>query len=349
MPSPSTFKALFGYIDEQEIHIYTLTNKTGNSVQITNYGGIITRWEGEDKNGQRSSIIVGFGELGKYIPNGPHFGAIIGRYANRIKGASFELNGIRYQLSKNNGNNILHGGWKGFDKKVWTVIEENENNNALVLQYISKDGEEGFPGNLKVTVTYQYTDLDELHIIYTAETDHPTPINLTNHPYFNLTGSVSNNIAEHLVYISAEHYLPVDNTGIPTGEIAKVRGTRFDFMQLKKIGQGIESGATEGYDHNYVLYRTGPNEPSAIVQEHSSGRTLEIFTDQPGIQFYTGNSLDGTMYTDDGLAISRQSALCLETQHYPDAPNQPSFPSTILYPGKPFRSVTTFRLSVSKV
>jgi len=340
--------SIFGQFNGHDVNLYTFTNNHGNQVSITNYGGIITSWLVKDRAGVSSDVIIGFDSLAKYIPNGPHFGSIIGRYANRIANGKFTLDGKEYTLARNNGNNSLHGGIKGFDKFLWEPTV-NTDTNSLTLSYMSQDGEEGYPGNLQVTVTYQYTDTDELKITYSATTDKPTPINLTVHPYFNLTGDVSKNILGHVVKINAAAYTPVDSTGIPTGEVASVVDTPFDFRTPRSVGERI-GAAGGGYDHNYVLNTQGDTTiAAAIVREPTSGRKLEVYTDEPGLQFYTGNSLDGSMTTEDGKVIGRQSALCLETQHFPDSPNKPAFPSTILRPGEEYLSQTIYKLSAGNV
>jgi aldose 1-epimerase len=334
----------FGSIDGASADLFTLTNKEGNEVRITNYGGIVTKWISADKNGNRNSVVVGFDELEKYIPNHPHFGAIVGRYANRIAKGSFKLGDETYTLATNNGPNHLHGGYKNFSGKIWTASVDEES-NGLVLSYLSKDGEEGYPGNLSVTVTYRFTDDNELEIEYEATTDKPTVVNLTNHCYFNLTGDVRNHVMDNILQINAANYTPVDATAIPTGEIAPVAGTAYDFTTPHAIGDAIDQ-TPGGYDHNYVLDNPGADAVAATITESTSGRKLEVFTDEPGLQFYTGNSLDGRPVTDDGAAINSQSAFCLETQHFPDSPNHPNFPSTRLMPGRIYNTITKYKLSL---
>ena len=337
-------KSTFGTIDGAEVFLFTFTNSQGNTVKITNYGGIVTEWASTDKNGKWSSIVIGFNDLKSYLPNDPHFGAIVGRYANRIALGKFKIGDNEYVLATNNGNNHLHGGIKNFSKVVWSS-HVDEAANTLVLTYLSKDGEEGFPGNLTATVTYSYTDDDELVITYDAKTDKPTVINLTNHCYFNLTGGVIKNILGHVIKINASCYTPVNEHSIPTGEIVSVYGTPFDLTTPHLIGEKIY-GTGNGYDHNYVLDNVSETDLAATVSENTSGRKLEVFTNQPGIQFYTGNSLDGTYHTNDGSVINKQCAFCLETQHYPDSPNQPHFPTTILLPGEQFHSQTRYKISI---
>ena len=301
-----------------------------------------------DKNGKRSSIVLGFDSLSGYLDKNPYFGALVGRYGNRIAKGKFKIDGTEYSLAINNGQNALHGGLKGFDKKVWEATVDNDSVPSLRLKYRSADGEEGYPGNLDVTVQYTLTDDDELKIEYNATTDKPTVLNLTNHSYFNLTGDVANTILNHTVQIDADNYTPVDTTLIPLGEIAPVKGTPFDFTKPTKIGLRIDS-VPGGYDHNYVLNRNDASLKKVVtVTEDGSGRTLEVSTMQPGVQFYTGNFLDGSVKTSDGRPINKHSGFCLETQHFPDSPNQPKFPSTLLVPGQNFHSVTVYKLSVNK-
>ena len=340
----------WGETDGKKVSLYTLTNKNGVQVKITNYGGIVTSWITPDKNGAKSDIVLGFDSLQGYLSKPPYFGAIIGRYGNRIGKAQFKLDGNTYKLAANNGINSLHGGEKGFDKVVWDATPSSDN-TSLTLNYLSKDGEEGFPGNLKVTVTYTLTDDDELLIQYDAETDKATPVNLTNHSYFNLTGDVSNTILNHTVWIDADKFTPVDNTLIPTGELKPVKGTPFDFTTPHRIGERIESvpgAAPGGYDHNFVLNKQGNSlKLVAYVTDSVSGRKLEVFTTEPGLQFYTGNFLNGSITSRDGKAINKNSAFCMETQHYPDSPNKPDFPSVILKPGDKYHTETKYKVSVS--
>ncbi|MEP7106497.1 MAG: aldose epimerase family protein [Ferruginibacter sp.] len=341
-------KASFGNTDGREVFLYTLTNANGTQVKITTYGGIVTSWVSPDKEGKRTSIVLGFDSLGGYLAKTPYFGALVGRYGNRIAKGKFKIDTTSYTLAINNAPNHLHGGNKGFDKAVWESATENDSIPSLMLSYLSKDGEEGYPGNLEVNVQYTLTDDDGLKIDYTAKTDKATVINLTNHSYFNLTGDVSNNILDHRLQIDADNYTPVDSTLIPTGAILPVKGTPFDFTSPTAIGLriGLVKG---GYDHNFVLNKKDSNLVKvATVSEDKSGRKLEVFTMEPGVQFYTGNFLDGSIKTSDGKAINQHTALCLETQHFPDSPNQPKFPSTILLPGQIYHTVTEYRVSVSK-
>lgn len=339
----------WGETDGKKVQLFTLANKNGVTVSITNYGGIVTSWVTPDKNGNKSSVVVGMESLEDYLKKPPYFGAIIGRYGNRIGDAKFKLDGKTYTLAANNGKNNLHGGNKGFDKVVWDAAPAADSTPALTLTYLSKDGEEGFPGNLKVTVVYTLTDDNELNIDYKAETDKATPVNLTNHSYFNLTGSTENTILNHSLQITADHYTPVDTTLIPTGEIKAVKGTPFDFTKAETIGARIDSvpGASPGgYDHNYVLNRKDSTlQLVAVLTDTTSGRKLEVFTTEPGIQFYSGNFLDGT-FVSGGKPVKFRTALCLETQHYPDSPNKPNFPTTILQPGQQYHTVTKYKVSL---
>ena len=339
-------KADFGEVDGKKVFLFTLTNSKGNQVKITNYGGTVTSWTSADKQGKRSDIVLGYDSLSGYLAHPPYFGALIGRYGNRIANGKFTLDGASYTLATNNGKNHLHGGNKGFDKVVWDAVTENDSTPALVLSYVSKDGEEGYPGTLRGKVRYHYTNDDALEIEYWAETDKATPVNLTNHSYFNLTGDVSNTILDHRLWVDADHYTPVDTTLIPTGEIKAVKGTPFDFTQAEKIGARIAS-VPGGYDHNFVLNKKDTAiSLAAVLSDSTSGRKLEVFTTEPGLQFYSGNFLDGTLKTSAGKAINQHTGLCLETQHFPDSPNEPAFPSTILRPGKQYHSLTRYKLSL---
>lgn len=339
-------KADWGMVDSARVYLFTLTNASGTEVKITNYGGIVTSFITADKAGNRSNIVVGFDSLLAYMQQPPYFGALIGRYGNRIANGQFSIDGTRYRLAANNGKNALHGGLKGFDKVVWNARVASDTVPALTLTYLSKDGEEGYPGNLNVTVEYTLTDANELKIEYTATTDKPTPVNLTNHSYFNLTGNVNNTILSHTLMIDADHYTPVDSTLIPTGDISVVQGTPFDFTVAKAIGRDIDA-VPGGYDHNFVLNSKGAAfQKVAVLSDSISGRSLEVYTDQPGLQFYTGNFLDGSFINRDGQPIQLRTALCLETQHFPDSPNQPGFPSTILQPGQQYHTVTVYKVVV---
>lgn len=338
----------WGDVDGKKVFLYTLKNKTGSEVKITNYGGTVTSWITPDKHGQKSSIVLGFHSLEGYLKKPPYFGAIIGRYGNRIGDAAFSLDGHKYQLAANNGKNHLHGGNKGFDKVVWEVEHAPDSTASITLSYLSKDGEEGYPGNLKTTVTYTLTDENKLIIEYNATTDKATPANLTNHSYFNLTGDVAHSILDHSLQISADRYTPVDSTLIPTGELKSVKGSPFDFTQPHKIGERIQL-VKGGYDHNFVLnQKDGELGLAATLTDAVSGRQLKVWTTEPGLQFYSGNFLDGSIKTDDGRPINQHAALCLETQHFPDSPNKPAFPTTILKPGKKYHTVTVYEVLIEK-
>ena len=338
----------WGEVDGRKVNLYSLINKNGTEVKITNYGGTVTSWVAPDKSGKKNSVVIGFDSLQTYLRQPPYFGALIGRYGNRIGKGQFSLDGKTYQLATNNGKNHLHGGKKGFDKSVWDVAPLSGNEPVLNLSYLSKDGEEGYPGNLKVNVKYTLTDVDELLIEYEAETDKATPVNLTNHSYFNLSGDAGNTILDELLWIDADKYTPVDDGLIPTGELKPVKGTPFDFTSKHKIGERIDQ-VKGGYDHNFVLNKKDNSlQLVAFVSDSLSGRKLEVYTSEPGLQFYTGNFLDGTFKTAAGKPVNLHTALCLETQHFPDSPNKPDFPSTILRPGKKYHSVTKYKLLVNK-
>lgn len=335
----------WGELDGKKVYLYTLTNSNGVEVKITNYGGIITSWLAPGRNGEMANIVLGFDSLSTYLAGHPYFGALIGRYGNRIGKGTFSIGDTSYKLATNNGENHLHGGNKGFDKVVWDA-EPADSMSSLVLHYLSKDGEEGYPGNLKVTVIYTLNDDNELLIDYTAETDKPTVVNLTSHSYFNLTGDAGRNILGHHLQVNADQYTPVDAGLIPTGELKSVTNGPFDFLSPHTVGERI-AAIEGGYDHNFVLTRKGSGlEKVATLSDSASGRVLEVFTTEPGLQFYSGNFLDGTLQNRDGKAIREHAALCLETQHYPDSPNKPGFPSTLLKPGETYHSITSYKVSV---
>jgi aldose 1-epimerase len=331
--------------DGRTAQLFTLRNSQGTVIRVTNYGLIITDIQTADSKGQLGTIVLGFDNLEQYLQKHPFFGAIAGRVANRIARGKFSLNGKEYSLAINNGPNHLHGGLKGFDKQLWEVTRVGS--NALEFGYLSKDGEEGYPGNLRLKVTYTLGDNNELQIDYFAETDEPTPINVTNHSYFNLSGA--DTVREHRIRLNADHYTPVDDTLIPTGQIAPVQGTPFDFRQEKTIGQDLDKLKPQfpGYDHNFVLNGpAGSMKLAARVVEPGTGRTLEVHTTEPGMQFYSGNFLDGTLKGHGGKVYQQYAGFCLETQHFPDSINQPNFPNTVLKPGQPYRSQTIFRFGV---
>lgn len=347
-PKAGISKTSWGEADGKPVELFTLTNSKGTKVKISNYGGTVTSFIIANKEGKPTEIVVGFDSIDQYLKQPPYFGATIGRYGNRIGKGQFTLNGTSYQLTLNDGKNHLHGGTKGFDKQVWDVVSYDSTSPSLTLHYLSKDGEEGYPGNLNVTVTYTLTDNNELKFDYSAETDKATPVNLTNHSYFNLSGDVSNTILNHTLMINADSYTPVDSTLITTGELAPVKGTPFDFTTPKKIGQDITK-VDNSYDHNWVLNRkdTGMMK-AALLSDSLSGITLEVLTTEPGLQFYSGNFLDGKFINRDGKPVNYHTALCLETQHYPDSPNKSNFPSTILEPGQKYHSETIYKVSASK-
>ncbi len=340
-------KADWGETDSKPVYLYTLKNKNGDEVKISTYGATVTSWIVADNRQGKSNIVLGFDSLSGYMAKPPYFGATIGRYGNRIANAKFKIDTTTYQLAANNGKNHLHGGNKGYDKVVWDAKPAADSSASLTLTYLSKDGEEGYPGNLKINVVYTLTDDNELRIDYTAETDKATPVNLTNHSYFNLTGDVNNTILNHALQVNADKYTPVDAGLIPTGELKEVKGTPFDFLQAHKIGERI-AAVDGGYDHNFVLNRKGNDmELVATLSDSSTGRKLEVYTTEPGLQFYSGNFLDGTIKSSDGKAIQKHTGLCLETQHFPDSPNQPAFPSTLLKPGEKYHTVTKYKVLVN--
>ncbi len=342
-------KILFGKTETgQAVDLYTLSNGKGMTVKITNYGGIVTSLTAPDKNGKFNDVVLGFDTLEKYLAGHPYFGAIVGRYGNRIAKGKFTLNGMEYKLATNNGENHLHGGIKGFDKVVWQAEEiKKENEVGLKLRYLSKNGEEGYPGNLSAVVTYTLTGHNELKIYYEAETDKPTPVNLTHHSYFDLEGVDSDGpgggILGHLLTIHADRFTPVDQGLIPTGGLKSVNDTPMDFISPRAIGERI-SLVEGGYDHNYVLNNwDGSLRLAASVSEPVSGRIMEVWTTEPGLQFYSGNFLDGSIMGKSGKKYERHYGFCLETQHFPDSPNKANFPSTILEPGKTYTHTTVYR------
>ncbi|MBC8052422.1 MAG: galactose mutarotase [Sphingobacteriaceae bacterium] len=337
----------WGETDGKKVKLFTITNKNGAQVKITNYGGIVTSWITPDKNGNKSDIVLGFNSLADYLASPHYFGAIIGRYGNRIAKAQFQIGTSTYKLAANNGAHNLHGGHKGFDKVVWNVTPSSDN-RSVTLNYLSKDGEEGFPGNLQVAVKYTLTDDNELLIQYDAETDKATPVNLTNHSYFNLTGDVSRTIYDHELWINADKYTPVDPSQIPTGELKPVKGTPFDFTEPRKIGERLTQ-VSGGYDHNFVLNNQS-NSMKLVAYANDpvvSGRKLEVYTTEPGLQFYSGNYLnEGIIINRDGKAIKQHTGFSLETQHYPDSPNRPDYPSAILKPGEKYHTETKYKVSL---
>ncbi len=336
--------------DGKPVFAYTLANGTGMRVCVLTLGCIIARLEVPDRDGKSTNIVLGSDSVAGYLHRSPHFGAIAGRYANRIARGRFTIDGNDYQLEINAPPNTLHGGRHGFDKVIWQAASLD--GEALVLRYLSLDGEAGFPGSLATEVTYRLGVTNELRIDYTATTDKPTVVNLTNHSYFNLAGEGCGDVLNHIVSIDADNFTPTDTTQIPTGEIRSVTGTPFDFTRPRVVGEGIRMAdeqilTARGYDHNWVLRGQADDSPrqAARAFEPRSGRVLDVLTDAPGLQFYSGNGLDGTLVGPSGHAYRQSDGFCFETQQFPDAPNQPGFPSAVLRPGERFRSTTIFRFS----
>lgn len=350
LPNKSAFEKVIG---GKKTDLYTLENKNGMKVAITNYGGRVVSILTPDKNGNFADVVLGFDSLGGYLDNTEYyFGASVGRYANRIAKGTFTLNGKEYHLPINNSPNSLHGGDKGFFMRIWDAEQLDGQN--LLLTYNSKDGEEGYPGNLEVQVLYTLTSDNSLRIEYTAVTDKETVINMTNHSYFNLNGAGSGKITDEVMMINADHYTPIDSTMIPTGEIASVKGTPFDFTTPKKIGQDINDDNQQikyarGYDDNFVLNKDEDYQLSlaAKVYDPDSGRELDVLTTEPGVQFYTGNFLNGVTGK-EGKKYNYRTAFTLETQHYPDSPNHSSFPTTVLKPDQIFHSITVYHFGIHK-
>ena len=337
----------WGELEGKKVLQYTLLNKKGVVVKILNYGGTITDIITADRRGEKGNVMLCFDSLEGYLQkNNPFFGCLVGRYANRIANAQFSLNGKVYRLAPNNNGNALHGGIKGFDKKVWDA-DFAPRDNSLRLVYKSPDGEEGYPGNLTVTVVYTLSEANELIIDYTAVTDAATPVNLTNHAYFNLSAGRSADILDHELTLNAQYYTTTNDKIIPTGDMVPVEGTPYDFTSPKNIGKDI--GKTgNGYDHNFVLgNNTGKLQPVSILYHAASGRLMETATTQPGVQLYTGNYLNGSLqHTPGNIKYNKHAGVCLETQHYPDSPNQPAFPDTILRPGEKYHHITVYKFSV---
>lgn len=332
--------------DGQEVQRYTLTNADGMTVKITNYGAIVTSIQTPDREGNMGEVALGFDSVDGYVPNDPHFGGIVGRYANRIAKGKFTLDGQEYTLAVNNAPNHLHGGITGFDRVVWQA-EPLQKENAIRLTYVSKDGEEGYPGNLRAVVTYTLTDDNGLRIDYEATTDKATPVNLTNHSYFNLSAGKEKDILNHIVTIHADNFTATDETLIPTGELAPVKGTPYDFTTSTRVGDRIDNLQGYGYDLNYVV-RNGGEElvHAATVEDPATGRLMEVHTTQPGIQFYTAYHLDGTLTGHDSTTYNRYAGLCLEAQHFPDSPNQESFPSSVIRPNEKYSETTVYKFGV---
>ena len=354
--SSITHKPFGKTTDGQSVEIYTLRNRNGMEARITNYGGIVVSLTAPDRDGKLADVVLGYNDLDTYMrPPFPYFGAIVGRYGNRIAKGRFTLNGVEYKLAVNNGENHLHGGLKGFDKVVWTARErKTAAGPALGLTYLSKDGEEGYPGNLRVIVVYTLTNNNELKIDYTASTDKDTVINLTHHSYFNLAGEGNGDILKHNLVLRADSFIPTDAGSIPTGEIRNVAGTPFDFRKANTIGERINNDDEQlkfgnGYDQTWVINgRMGVLRQAAIAYEPTTGREMQVWTTEPGVQFYTGNFLDAAIIGKSGKPYPRRSGFCLETQHYPDSPNKPNFPTPTLRKGATYHSTTIYRFSARK-
>ena len=341
--------------DGQKVSLYTLTNAKGASATISNYGGIVTKLMMPDRNGKLEDVVLGFDKLSSYEKKSPYFGALIGRYGNRIAKGTFSLDGNTYHLATNNNGQALHGGLKGFDKVVWQATpEETKDGPALKLTYVSKDGEEGYPGNLSVTATYTLTNQNELKVVFTATTDKDTVVNLTHHSYFNLASQGNGDILGHVLTLHADKFTPVDKVLIPTGVIEPVKGTPFDFRKPTAIGARIGQADQQlkfggGYDHNWVADKLpGHLGMVAKVEEPKSGRVLEVLSTEPAVQFYSGNFLDGTLTGKDGKVYNFRTGFCLEPQHYPDSPNHANFPSTELKPGQVYKNTIVYRFSAAK-
>jgi aldose 1-epimerase len=343
-------KSYYGTVGSDSVYAYTLRNSRDMKAVVTNYGGILLELWTPDKSGKTGDVVLGYDSLSGYLQKAnPYFGALVGRYANRISHASFTIDGKQYKLAANNSGNTLHGGLRGFDKVIWTVAQVND--SSLALSYSSHDGEEGFPGNLNVKVVYTVGSNNTLMIDYTALSDMKTPVNLTNHAYFNLSAGKDSTILNEELTIYSNRYTPVNDSLIPTGEVATVKNTPFDFQSAKKIGKDILQ-VKGGYDHNFVI-REAKDSGShnglwliARLYDPGSGRVMHVTTTQPGVQFYTGNFLAGNLTGRNGKKIVKYGGLCLETQHFPDSPNQPAFPNTILGPGQTFHEVTIYAFSV---
>jgi len=355
-PSPSAAprrsRETFGTVDGKPVFLYSLSNGKGMEARITNYGGIVVALVVPDRANKPGDVVLGYDSLSSYLKATPYFGAIVGRYGNRIGRARFTLDGKEYTLNANDGVNSLHGGRRGFDKVVWDPDESApQTAPVLKLRYVSPDGEEGYPGTLTATVTYTLTDSNELRIDYSATTDKPTVLNLTHHSYFNLAGAGSGDILSHELMLNADRFTPIDSGLIPTGEIRLVEGTPMDFRTATPIGARINAKDDQlrwgrGYDHNWVLVKTGSEMTlAASVYEKTSGRAMDVWTTQPGIQFYSGNFLDGSNVGKGGKVYAYRTGFCLETQHFPDSPNKPQFPSTVLRPGETFTSTTIYKFS----
>lgn len=341
-----TSKRTFGHTpDGREVHIFTLKNKNGITAEITNYGGIVTSLVVPDRNGVPGDIVLGFDTLEAYLAGHPYFGALVGRYANRIANARFELGGEVYHLAANKGNNHLHGGIKGLDKVVWDYeLLPDSGENSLRLNFLSPDGDEGYPGNLYIETLFMLNNDNELHINYKATTDKATPVNISHHGYFNLTAG-RDSVLGHELKINGSRFTGVNDEYIPTGELLMVEGTAMDFREMKPVGRDMAI-VPGGYDYNYVLDDSQESlKIAAVLYEPVRGRRMEVLTTQPGMQLYTGNFLDGTLTGKGGIVYYQHWGLCLETQHFPDSPNQPSFPDTILNPGEEYNHTAVYRFA----
>lgn len=354
-PRPSIRKESFGITaDSTRVDLYTLTNPSGMQARIMTYGGTLVSLRTPDRNGHLADVVLGFDSLAQYVRDSPYFGCIVGRYANRIAKGSFTLNGTTYQLALNDGKNHLHGGIRGFDKVVWSATASTPDDDcSLTLTYTSRNLEEGYPGTLKVEVVYTLTPANELKILYTAETDAPTVVNLTHHSYFNLAGAGTGDILGHRMMINADRFTPIDSGLIPTGVLQPVGKTPFDFRTPTPIGERITADDPQlkfagGFDHNFVLNGTpGTMRLAARVEDPAGGRVMEVLTTEPGLQFYSGNFLDGHHIGKGKHPYRHRYGFCLETQHFPDSPNHPSFPSTVLLPGKTYSTGTIYKFSLS--
>lgn len=354
-PAAGIIRTPFGALpDGRAVDLYLLTNENGMRASIATYGGIVTSLTAPDRDGRFADVVLGFDDLDGYLAGHPYFGAIVGRYGNRIANGTFSLDDQTYALAKNNNENHLHGGISGFDKSLWAAQPlSTPEGPQLRLTHVSADGEEGYPGQLDVTVDYTLTHANELQIDYRATTDKPTHVNLTNHSYFNLAGPSGGDILSHEMHIHADHFTPVDDGLIPTGEIRGVDGTPMDFRQPVAIGKRIDDDDEQlrigsGYDHNWVLNKDGSGLPlAARVFEPITGRVMEVLTREPGVQFYTANFLDGSLTGKGGAVYGRRCALCLETQHFPDSPNKPEFPTTVLRPDEAYETTTVYRFSAN--
>ncbi|HLF33616.1 MAG TPA: aldose epimerase family protein [Cyclobacteriaceae bacterium] len=338
----------------EQVHAYTILNASGARIRVLTYGAILSEVWVPDRNNRLADVVLGYHSIDKYITKNAQFGTIVGRYGNRIANGRFSLDGVEYKLATNNGPNHLHGGPMGFDKKTWEAEEvAGENYAGVKLHYHSADGEEGYPGNLDVYVTYTLNDSNEIRIEYSAIADKPTVLNLTNHSYFNLKGQGEGNILDHELILFAEKYIPTDSTSIPLGPLADVEGTPFDFREAHQIGERIGAENNEqlkfgkGYDHSFVVNgNTGTLRPAARLRDSSTGRVLDVLTTEPAVQLYTGNNLNESYIGKDGHVYNKNSGVCLETQHYPDSPNRPEYPLTVLRPGQTYTQTTIFKFSV---